>query len=150
LQALGSHSTILSMKLRSVLAIFFILLVASTAAFGQEQNNDEKTDLLAVTVYVQRVYPHSQGYKVIYNRSDLYPGEVYLPGRWFTAAAGRASIIYSNHPSVPYMTVFYENGEFSHARLFVHSNPSHTSWGALPGGQDLSNEFSVDTLEIVY
>ncbi len=138
------------MKIRSVLAILIILLGASSTAFGQEQNDNEKNNLLALTVYVQRVYPHSQGYKVIYNRSDLYPGEVYLPGRWFTNTDGKGAIIYSNHPSVPYMTVFYENGEFSHVRLFVHSNPSHTSWGALRGAQDLSNEFSSDTLEIVY
>lgn len=138
------------MKLRSVLAILCFLVVAAPTAFAQDQNSEEETDLVAATVYVQRVYPHSLGYKVIYTRSDLYPAEVYLPGRWFTNAEGKGSIQRSQHPSVPYMTVFYENGEFSHVRLFVHENPTHRSWGALPGGEDLSDEFAIETLEIDY
>ncbi|MFP4152277.1 MAG: hypothetical protein ACOC2V_04680 [Alkalispirochaeta sp.] len=138
------------MKIRSVLAILFVLLIAAPTAFGQDQNSDEETNLLAVTVYVQRVYPHSEGYKVIYNRSDLYPGEVYLPGRWFTNAEGKGSLERSGHRSVPYMVVFYENGEFSHVRLYVHNDPTHRSWGALPGGEDLSDEFAIETLEIDY
>lgn len=138
------------MNIRSVLIGLVVALVVIASVSGQEQTTEEDTDLLAVTVYVQRVYPHNLGYKVIYNRSDLYPGEVYLPGRWFRQSEGKGALIRSEHRSVPYMTVFYENGEFSHVRLFVHSNPSHVSWGALPGGEDLTEEFSVETLEIDY
>ncbi len=149
MQPSGSHSTIFDMKIRSVLAILIVLLAAAPTAFGQEQGEEQDT-ILAVTVYVQRIYPHSLGYKVIYNQSDLYPGELYLPGRWFTDAAGKAAIIYRNHASVPYMTVYYVNGEFSHLQLFAHSNPAHRSWGALPSDQDLREEFSVETLDISY
>ncbi|MFA7566721.1 MAG: hypothetical protein WCY01_06810 [Alkalispirochaeta sp.] len=138
------------MKIRSVLTILIILLTAGPAVFGQEREGEQKSTLLAETVYIQRVYPHSQGYKVVYNRSDLYPGEVYLPGRWFTQASGKGSIMYNSNQSVPYMTVFYSDGVFSHVRLFVHSNPSHPTWGTLPGGKDLSQEFAVETLDIVY
>ena len=138
------------MNIRHVSIGLVVALVAIASVSGQEQTTEEDTDLLAVTVYVQRVYPHSLGYKVIYNRSDLYPGEVYLPGRWFTQTEGKGAILYSDHPSVPYMTVFYKNGEFSHVRLFVHPYPSHVTWGALPGGEDLSEEFSAETLEIDY
>jgi hypothetical protein len=138
------------MKLHSVLAILFIFLVIPASAFAQEQDASDESDLLAVTVYVQRVYPHSLGYKVIYNRSDLYPGEVYLPGRWFTVADGKGAVIPTSHRSAPYMTVFYEAGEFSHVRLFVQQNRNHPTWGTLPGGEDLSDEFAVESLEINY
>ncbi len=106
--------------------------------------------MLAMTVQVQRVYPHRLGYKVIYSRSDLYPGVVHIPGRWFTEAAGKAEIIYTSHPSAPYLTVFYRNGEVSHLRLFVHSNRAHRTWGALPSSQDPREAFESDEFRIVY
>ncbi|TVR68795.1 MAG: hypothetical protein EA427_09535 [Spirochaetaceae bacterium] len=129
--------------------VALLLLVPSTVLLAQDQGGGGD-QLYAITVQVQRVFPHSLGYKVIYTRSDLYPGEVYLPGRWFTGAAAKAELHYSRHPSVPYMTVFYRNAEVSHIRLFVHAERSHRSWGALPSGQDLREEFSTEELVIRY
>jgi hypothetical protein len=134
---------------RSLLLVFVGLMVFSGHLIAQEQETDEAA-FAAVTVYVQQIFPHSRGFMVTYNRSDLYRGEVFLPGSWFTAAAGRAEMVYSNHPSAPYMTVFFENGEFSHLRLFAHANPGDRSWGALPSGQDFEEEFSVETLEMQF
>jgi hypothetical protein len=59
-------------------------------------------------------------------------------------------MIPTNHPSAPYMTVFYEGAEFSHVRLFVQENRNHPTWGTLSGGEDLSEEFAVETLELDY
>ncbi len=137
------------MKSRLLLISVVVALLGVSGVFAQNQE-EEDVDLQVMTVYVQMVYPHSQGYKVIYNRTDLYPGEVYLPGRWFTNAASTGEILYTSHPTAPYMNVFYENGEFSHVRLYVQENRAHRSWGALRGGQDLSEEFATDTLQIDY
>jgi hypothetical protein len=46
--------------------------------------------------------------------------------------------------------VYYLNGEFSHVRLFTQRNPSHPTWGALPGNEDLTEEFSIEVLEVDY
>ncbi len=137
------------MKISRLLIAFALLGVFAPMIASQEQNGED-VPIQAVTVYVQRVFPHRLGYVVIYNRSDLYPGEVYLPNRWFTDAAGRGEIIRTLHQSAPYMTVFYMNGEFSHVRLFVHDNPAHRSWGALPSDADLTDEFAAETINIVY
>lgn len=137
------------MKAIRAFLVTLLVLAPLPALLAQDQGG-ERDQLYAITVQVQRVFPHSLGYKVIYNRSDLYPGEVYLPGRWFTGAAARAEMHYSRHPSVPYMTVFYRNGEVSHIRLFVHADRAHRSWGALPSGQDLREEFSTEELTIRY
>lgn len=137
------------MNNRLLLISVVVALLGVSGAFAQNQGEDD-VDVQVMTVYVQTIYPDSQGYKVIYNRSDLYPGEVYLPGRWFTNAASKGEILYTSHPSAPYMTVFYENGEFSHVRLYAQENRAHRSWGALGSGQDLSEEFSTDTLQIDY
>lgn len=137
------------MKAIHAFIVVALLLVSPGFLFAQEQSNEQDT-IYAITVQVQRVYPHRLGYKVIYNRSDLYPGETYLPVRWFTEAAGKAEIIYSRHPSVPYLTVFYVNGEVSHMRLFVHADHAHRSWGALPSGEDLREVFASDEFQIRY
>jgi hypothetical protein len=138
------------MNKRHVLLAILILIGTVAILPAQDQQSGEEDTLQVVTVYVQRVYPHPQGYKVIYNRSDLYPGELYLPGRWFRAAGGKGEILYTDHPSAPYMMVYYLNGEFSHVRLFTQRNPSHPTWGALPGNEDLTEEFSIEVLEVDY
>lgn len=137
------------MKTRQLLIVGSILFLVALAVSAQTQEQSPgDVQIQVVSVYVQQVYPHPQGYKVIYTRSDLYPGEVYLPGRWFRVAGSKGEIIYTDHPSAPYMDVYYENGEFDHVRLFVQRNRSHPTWGDLPGNQDLSEQFSVETLDI--
>lgn len=137
--------------MRRAFAVFFTIaiLLVGVEAFAQEQDT-EHDEILTLTVQIQKVYPHRLGYKVIYDRSDLYPAEAYLPGRWFTAAAGKGEIIYSEHPSVPYMTVVWMNNEFDHVRLFVHANPADRSWGSLPSDLDLRDEFQVETLDLQF
>ena len=137
------------MKISRLLIALALLVVCIPMVSSQEQNGED-VSLQAVTVYVQRVFPHRLGYMVIYNRSDLYPGEVYLPNRWFTDAGGKAEIIRTSHRSAPYMTVFFMGGEFSHVRLFVQDNPAHVTWGALPSDTDLADEFATETIDIVY
>ena len=137
------------MKMSRLLIVLALVTMSIPAAVSQEQN-DEDVSLQAVTVLVRRVFPHSLGYVVVYDRSDLFAGEVHLPNRWFTDAGGKAEIIRTHHRSAPYMTVFYMDGEFSHVRLFVQDNPAHVSWGALPSNVDLSAAFAAETLEIDY
>ncbi|MFO8043854.1 MAG: hypothetical protein R6U25_11665, partial [Alkalispirochaeta sp.] len=127
------------MKSRLLLISVVVALLGVSGVFAQNQEDDD-VDMQVMTVYVQTIYQYSQGYHVIYNRTDLYPGEVYLPSRWFTNAAGKGEILYTAHPSAPYMNVFYENGEFSHVRLYAPENRAHRSWGAPRSGQDLSEE----------
>lgn len=138
------------MNRRLVLVAF--LFITAVGLIGAQEADAERDpeSIYVATVDVERVYPHPLGYRVVYIRSDLYPDEVYLPGRWFTSAAGKGEIMTRYDDTVPYMQVYYFDGEFSHVRLFVHGNPSHRSWGALPGGEDLSDEFSIETLEINY
>lgn len=137
------------MNEKRIVLFVLIFLVAAVAVSSQEQGA-EQPSMYAINVPVQRVYPHRLGYKVVYNRTDLYPQELFLPGRWFTEAAGRAEIMESLHPSVPYMTVIYRDGEVSHIRLFVHRHRTHRSWGAIPSDRDLREQFASDDLNIRY
>lgn len=132
--------------------VILAVLIATVGAFSAsaQEETTQRSGFGAVTVYLQRVYPHRQGFKVTYNRTDLYPAEAYIPADWFVASAGRAELIETSNRSVPYMTVFYRDGAFDFVRLYVHPSRSHVSWGALPDGTDLSEEFGIETLEIQY
>jgi hypothetical protein len=134
-----------------LLRVLLILFMAAGVTFAQEETADEEEPVIfPVTVYLNTVYQHSLGYVVDYNDSELYFQRAYLPGRWFTAAAGKGEILYTMDRSVPYMVVYYIDGEFHHLRLFVHENPFHPSWDQLPAGVELQDEFDVETLQIEY
>lgn len=133
-----------AMKRRFIAFTLLLSVFALTAAAAQEQ----RQSIAAVTVYLQRVYPHRLGYRVVYPRTDLYPAEAFLPGRWFTSAGGKAEIVYVSDRSAPYMIVYYRGEEFSHVRLFVQRNMADTSWGALPSDVDYREAFAVETLDI--
>lgn len=137
------------MRLIRLLSLVLLVGLVAGIAAAQEQDSEEGS-LFAVTIPIERVYPHRLGYEVVYAKSDLYPGVAYLPGRWFTGAAGKGEIIAVQNSAVPYMTVYYRNGEFSHVRLYVHTSRSHSSWGVLRSGVDLTEEFSVETLDLDY
>lgn len=126
------------------------MLVLPLAALSAQQQGAQSPTITALTVQVQRVFPHRLGYMVTYDKSDLTPGTVFLPNRWFTGAAGRAEMLFSRHPSVPYMTIYYMDGEFSHLRLVVQAERSHVSWGALSTGLNIDDRFAVETLELTY
>lgn len=134
-----------------LLSVLLVLFVLGGFAFGQEETaQDEETTLYAMTVYLTNVYRHSLGYKVEYTNSELYLQEAYLPGRWFTAAAGKGELIYETSDSVPYMVVYYENGAFTHLRLYVPESPYHPAWDQLPQGAQLTEEFSVEEPQLRY
>lgn len=136
---------------RSILALALLVLMAGVGSVVFAQNNDDdQVDIQVLTVYIQKVFPHRLGYRVIYFKSDLYPGEAFLPSRWFTQAAGKGEIIESEDRNVPYMQIYWHDGEFHHVRLFVHTDRSHRSWGALPSDVDYQDEFAVETLDIAF
>lgn len=133
----------------AVLGIFLLFL--SGALFAQEETtDDEQPQLYAMTLYINTVYLHDNGFVIDYNDSELYSQRAYLPNRWFTSAAGKGEAIYGIGAEYPYMMVYYENGEFSHLRLYLPSNPFDMSWDQLPSGLDLDDEFDIEEPQLNY
>jgi hypothetical protein len=88
------------------------------------------------------------GFKITYTAENLDFKQVYLPASWFTEAAGQGELIETDSKSAPYMDVYYQDGEFSHVRLFVRANPFHVSWGRLDDEPNLAEKFNKDTLQL--
>ena len=75
---------------------------------------------------------------------------MYLPIEWFTDAASIGELIFDQSRAVPFMHVFYDEGEFSHVRLYLHTRVDHISYGRLSSSEDFSEEFSVESPTFVW
>jgi hypothetical protein len=135
----------IDMTMKRAVPIFLLLLVLG-AAFGQEQ----ETKVYVKTIPILKILSSSAGYKVLYVKSDMQVGEIYLPLSWFGKAGGQAEIVFGKDPSYPYFSVFYKDGKFDFIRLYVVDNIADLSWGILKKTEEELNRFKVDTLKIVY
>lgn len=123
-----------------------LLLLFVVGAFGQEQD----TKVYVKTVPILKILTCSAGYKVLYVKSDMQVGEIYLPLSWFGKAGGQAEIVFGKDPSYPYFSVFYKDGKFDFIRLYLIDDVKDLSWGILKKTEEELNRFKVDTLKIEY
>ncbi len=142
-------------RLLAILVLFSIMLltVASLGAQNQAAPAAEYKDkeLYIKTFYIQRVYPHSLGYKVDYMTTSGGLATTYVPIKWFYKLGGKAELVSDTSRSTPYMEIVYAEKKFSHVRLFLYPSFDHISWGSIrAGGPDLTDKFNVEELQLVY
>jgi len=134
-----------------IIALFLTALF--TPVFAQNNSNGV-TRMYYINVPVERVFITAQGYVVQYRSGSSILGTIGIPVEWFgnifniyggtTAGTGNNKAEVIQLPTVgdwPTMSVFYENGEFSHVRLYVHKMKSHITWGSIQQGTDVSRFF---------
>jgi len=127
------------------LVIVLIFVALALPVFAQPQTSNQHTDMYCFNVPVERIYPSSYGYIIQYRRNTNEIGSIGIPNEWFSDAAGRGEMIkLPPGKDWPTMSIFYYKGEFSHVRVYVHPVKSHTTWGNVPQGTDVSRFFSED------
>ncbi len=131
------------MKKTALLSAAIALLMAFSA-FGQSSQSTAKDDVFVKTVPVVKVYTHELGYKVLYVKSNLEIGVLYLPNTWLGEAAGKAAIIWQTADRPPHFSIFWLNGKFDHLYLYVPDNLSLPLWGSLDETLDVKGEFNID------
>ena len=118
-----------------------LLLLACSAAFAQEKASQ---DVYVKTIPIAKIYTHPLGYRILYFKSDLQYGEIYVPITWFSwSGQGRANVVWGQTREFPYLTIYYADGTFDHIKLYLQSNMHHISWGTMDPGLDLSAKFNV-------
>ena len=122
-----------------------LLLMLGFLAFGQELPN-----VYVVTVPILKILSHSEGYKVLYMRSDMQVDELYIPHRWLSKSGGKAEIVFGREPSYPYFSAFYRDGKFDFIRLYVIDDVKDLTWGILRKTEASNAAFGGETLEIKY
>jgi hypothetical protein len=134
------------------LIIVLIFLAVISPVFAQNQTIQRSDNFYYINVSVERVYPSKDGYLVQYTSGSNTLALIGIPNEWFSNAAGKAEMVRLPTASDwPTMTVFYENGEFSHVRLYVHRSKSHLTWGNIPQGIDVSGYFAdKDSFKLIF
>lgn len=78
--------------------------------------------------------------------------QMYVPQRWFEfvkdSEEGRKAELRLSSKNSPHVTIYYKNGEFYLARVYMPKNQAHPSWRIAPFGMDFSSKFESDELLI--
>lgn len=136
------------LKSRITILVVLLALVGGFATAQQAADLiDNPSELFVRTIIADTVYTHTLGYKVTFTDDTYTRREVFLPQPWFTEAAGRGQLVSTQSAAAPYLDVFYENGEFSHVRLFVPTDRNDLSWEVLRE-EGVDEDFNVDTFAI--
>jgi hypothetical protein len=138
------------MKAFRVFVVLVVLLcTAVIPVFAQEAgaknaagiSPENESEMFYVNIPIEKIYPYQRGYVVLY-RNNNQLAETYIPIEWFSGPDGKADLIrLGSGKRWPYLTVFYENGEFSHIRLYVRREVSHETWGNIPTGVNIDDRF---------
>ena len=106
-----------------------------------------ESDMYVHTARIVKVYNHNLGFRVVYAKESLDLGVLYIPLDWFGGTDAKAEVAYGAEPSYPYLSVFWENGEFHHIRLYLHRNKNHSTWDELESTPEVIERFDVETFE---
>ena len=132
--------------------IIFVLILLAGFSPVFAQNSGDRPDIFYVNVPVERVYTTEFGYLVQYRRSGLQMGMIGIPMEWFAGPVSKAELInLGTGSSLPNMSIFYKDGEFSHVKLYVRRARGHETWANVPQYADVSRFFSdSETLDIQF
>lgn len=125
-------------------AALVMLVVACGSIWADE------SDLFVKSIPITKIYAHRLGYKIVFPTGQLRSGELYLPGAWFSGAGSKGEIVWGKHPAYPYISIFWQKGEFHHLRLYLSRDSSDPSWGTLSDSPELPQSFEVDTVRLEY
>ncbi|GHU92225.1 hypothetical protein FACS189479_00480 [Spirochaetia bacterium] len=130
-----------------------ILAALSAPLFAQKISEGKESEYFYVNVSVEKVYLYNKGYVVQYRKGSGRMARTYLPQEWFTGngAAKGELITLAPGNSWPSLTVYYQNGDFSHVRLYVHRLQAHETWGYIPSGTNIDEHFeNVEDLRLEF
>ena len=130
---------------RLLITISFFLLIG-IGLFAQSN----VSDYYVRSVPIERIYHHADGYRIVYLRSNMQIAVIHVPLDWLRKPGGKGQLVQGEDPSYPYFSVFYENGEFSHVRIYVKKDLRDPSWGDLDPEIDISDRFQIETLDVKY
>jgi len=120
-----------------------VIFTAVMPIFAQNNSsNNESSNLYYVNVRIEKIYPSGDGYIIQYLRSNSTYATIGVPMDWFDAAGKAELLLLPPGLNWPTMSVFFNDGEFSHVRLYVHRSKGHSTWGVVPQGANLSRFLS--------
>lgn len=124
---------------KALLVLFILLSVLMLTSA-------KKSTLFTKSVNITKIYPHKMGYRVIYITDALEYKEVYLPNELFKIDGG-SKVFFGHGKAYPYMQIFWDNGEFSHVKLYLKQDYNDLTWGSLNIPDNYDEFFSMDNIK---
>ncbi|MCL2069872.1 MAG: hypothetical protein FWH19_02660 [Treponema sp.] len=136
------------MKKIILLLAVFLILGSGVSLFAQGPRITNESNFYYFNFPIERVLAYRSGYVILYRNGSNDIVRTHIPLEWFIDTAGRGDLIFlGSGKEWPSMTVYYNEGEFSHVRLRLRREKSHETWGVIPLHVDLS-EFFTDVEEV--
>jgi len=132
---------------RNFLTVLLLLLIVSGVSVFADTKESE---FYVKTIYIVKVFNDNLGFRVDYQTANMEMHSVYMPTEWFGTSGGYGEVIYGNHPSAPYMSIWYKEGKIDHFRLYVKQYFDDPSWGTFRTTGVSEEEFSVEELTLAY
>ena len=108
-----------------------LLLAAALPLAAQSKDNP----IFVKTVPIMKIYGHPLGYRILYEKSNLEVGELYVPVEWFARSGGKGDIVWGTDSAYPYLSIFWKDGKFDHVRLYLREEHERQELGEAPGRQ---------------
>jgi hypothetical protein len=91
-----------------------------------------------------KILVHPLGYKILYWKSDMSIGALYVPLTWFQGGVlAKATITYGGDPQRPYVSIGWVDGKFDHININAEENMLGPTWGQLDPSLNLTAEFNI-------
>ncbi len=135
------------MKKTILLLLGFILFFGM---FALAPATSEESEFYYINVPILKIFPYKLGYYVIYRKSGLKTGEVYIPQTWFDRRDQRAILNLNDGNVDPYLTFIIKNGEFDHVMVAAAKDIRHPTWGTINLGSNLDDKFKVEKLALEF
>ena len=130
-----------------VISVFLLLFILAGATLSAELS---ESAFYVKTIYAIRVYNDKLGFRVDYQTANMELHAVYMPTEWFEGTAAYGEVIYGNHPSAPYLSIFYKDSKIDHFRLYVKEQFDDPSWGVMRNAGASEEDFDIEVLSLVY
>ena len=127
-----------------ILLVVLAALSQGIFLFAQEHHVSRQSDYYYYSVPIEKIYAYRLGYMVVYRRNSNFMGRTYIPHEWFTGIGDGArgeTIFLGPGREWPTMTVYYQNGVFSHVRLRLRRERAHETWGIIPLNNNIDDRF---------
>jgi hypothetical protein len=133
------------MMKRITLLLFMVVMMVAVPLAAQDAQVTE--GFFSVTIPAYKVYPHQKGYVFTYRKNSIETGRLFFPYEWFwktgtneESAKGLLRIL-GKGDTWPRVSLFYRDGQFSYAKLYIRPEAAHESWGSLYSRVNFDAEF---------
>ena len=132
------------MKKWVILLSLIILATVTYSAWSEE------SEYYVKTVNIYKIYHHHKGFRVVYDKQNMTVDDIFIPYSWFRvpdkpADEWKAEVVYGDRSEYPYFNAYWENGKFSHIRLFLKLKKTHPSWGSLKNPDRYNDSFELES-----